>query len=100
MEKHSKWNFENCIGSIDDKHVNIKKTPQNSGSVHYNYKGPAHIETQATQRSVVFCNLLERISAYWEAGQGRTVLCLCWPASRSARDTDYCTRAVQFWKLY
>lgn len=32
------WNFDNCIGAVDGRHITLQK-PEHSGSYYYNYEG-------------------------------------------------------------
>lgn len=61
-----RWNFPNCLGSIDRKHVVIQ-APLCSGSQFYNYKGTYSVVHLAVE-DVFYCFRVIDAGAY---GKGR-----------------------------
>lgn len=66
-EKNSKefyeyWDFPNCIGALDEKHIHIEAA-ENDGSLFYNYKG-SHSIVFLALCDATYCYSVLNIGAY------------------------------------
>ncbi|KAM9498791.1 uncharacterized protein ACWYII_002028 [Salvelinus alpinus] len=65
-----RWNFPNCLGSIDGKHVVIQAPPC-SGSQFYNYKGTYSVGIYYSQEYI--CFHVVDVGAYGKGSDGGTL---------------------------